>query len=117
MNLIQFLSMKLHQGIVFIDGYGELNRGRSLLQDEFRKGRPKSVVVAETTNALHQLIFQDRHVTYREIELTLVISVTSIHSILHGYLTIKKICSRWIPHNLLVAQKRLGLTWQKCFNN
>ena len=27
---------------------GEFNRGRSSLQDEFREGRPKSVVVVET---------------------------------------------------------------------
>ena len=33
-----------------------------------------------------QQILQDRHVNYREIETTLGISVTSIHSILHGLL-------------------------------
>ena len=51
--------------------YGEFNRGRSSLQDEFRKGRPKSVIVPD---AVRQLILQDRHVTYREIEITLGIS-------------------------------------------
>ena len=40
--------------------YGEFNRGRNSLQDEFREGRPKSVVVPES-----QLILVDRHVTYR----------------------------------------------------
>ena len=48
--------------------YGEFNRGRSSLQDEFREGRSKSVVVPETINAVRQLILHDRHVTYREIE-------------------------------------------------
>ena len=43
--------------------------------------------------------------TYREIETTLGISGTSIYSILHEHLTVKKICSRWIPHNLSIAQK------------
>ena len=70
--------------------YGEFNRGRSSLQDEFREGRPKSVVVPETIDAVRQLILQDRHVTYREIETTLGISGTSIHSILHEHLTVKK---------------------------
>ena len=41
MNITQFLAIKLHQGPVFI------NRGRSSLQDEFREGRLKSVVVPE----------------------------------------------------------------------
>ena len=36
--------------------YGELNQGRSSLQDEFRKGRPKSNVVPETIGAVRQLI-------------------------------------------------------------
>ena len=71
--------------------------GSSLL-DEFREGRPKSVVVA-----VRQLILQDCHVTYREIETTLGISGTSIHSILHEHLTVKKICLRWIPDNLPIA--------------
>ena len=74
--------------------YGEFNRGRSSLQNEFRKGRSKSVVVPETIKAVSQQILQDRHVTYREIETTLGISGTSIHSILHKHLTVKKICSR-----------------------
>ena len=56
-------------------------------------------------DAVCQLILQDRHVTYREIETTLGISGTSIHSILREHLTVKTICSRWIPHNLLIAQK------------
>ena len=33
-------------------GYFEFNQGRSSLQDEFREGRPKSVVVPETIDAV-----------------------------------------------------------------
>ena len=69
--------------------YGGFNRGHSSLQDEFREGRPKSVVVLETIDAVRQLILQDGHVTYCEIETTLGISGTSIHSILHEYLAVK----------------------------
>ena len=67
--------------------YGEFNRGRSSLQDEFREGRPKSNVVPETIDAVRQLILQDRHVTYRRIEPTFGIRGTSIHSIFHENLT------------------------------
>ena len=39
---------------------------------------------------MHQLILQNRHVIYREIETILGISGTSIHSILYEDLTIEK---------------------------
>ena len=68
--------------------YGEFNRGRSSLQNEFREGRPKSVVVPEAIDAVRQLILYGRHMTYREIETTVGISGTSILSILHEDLTV-----------------------------
>ena len=45
----------------------------------------------KTIDAVRQLILQDSHVTYREIETTLDISGTSIHSILHEHLTQKNL--------------------------
>ena len=60
---------------------------------------------------------QDHHVTYCEIEAILFISSTSIHKILHEHLVLKKICSRWIPHNLTKAQKDARVDWcKKMFN-
>ena len=81
--------------------YGECNRGHS--KRNFVKVVKKTVVVPETIDSVRQPILQDRHVFFREIETTLDISGTSIHSILHEHLTVKKICSRWIPHNLSIA--------------
>ena len=82
MNLIQFLAMKLHQGPVFIDGMvnstevvvhsktnfvkvvqNQLLFRKPLMLCVFREGCPKSVVVPETSDAVRQLILQDRHVT------------------------------------------------------
>ncbi|XP_015599901.1 histone-lysine N-methyltransferase SETMAR-like [Cephus cinctus] len=93
--------------------YNEFNHGRRSLQDEFREGRPKSVVVPQNIDAVHELIKQDRHVTYREIEASLGFSMTSINKILHEHLAVKKICSRWIPHNLTNAQKKARVDWCK----
>ena len=62
---------------------------------------------------MRQLILQDRHVTYRDIETTLGINGTSIHSILHEHLIVKKICLRWIPYNLSIAQKKARVDWSK----
>ena len=58
---------------------------------------------------MRQLILQDDNVTYREIETILGISGTSMHLILHEHLTVKKICSRWIAHNLSIAQKNQSI--------
>ena len=54
--------------------YVEFNRGRSSPQNKFREGRSKSDVVPETIDAVRQLILQDRHMAYCEIETTLDIS-------------------------------------------
>ena len=80
--------------------------GRRSLKDEVREGPPKIDVVSENIDAVLELIMQDRHVTYREIKPSLDISSTNIYSILQEHLAVKKICSRWISHNLTIAQKR-----------
>lgn len=93
--------------------YNEFVRDRRWLFDEFREGRPKSIVVPANIDAVRNLIMEDRHVTYREIESSLGISSTSVKSILHEHLSVKKICSRWIPHNLKTAQKEARVSWCK----
>ena len=63
-------------------------------------------------------IFGDDAPSYGEIETTLGISGASIHLILHEYLIVKKICSRWIPHSLSIAQKRpVSMGRKKCCKN
>ena len=42
-----------------------------------------------------------------------IISYTSMHSVLHEHLAVKKICSRWIPHNLTIAQTKVRVHWCK----
>ena len=91
--------------------FKELNRGRRSLNDELREGPPKTAVVSKNINAVRKLIMQDRYVTYREIEASLGISSTSINSILHEHLAVKKICSRWISHNFTIVQKKVHIDW------
>ena len=84
---------------------------RSKLQDEFREGHPKSVAVPETTDIVRQLILQNQ-------QSTLNINGTRIHSILHENFIVNRICSRWISHNLSIAQKRIvSIGQKKCFKN
>ena len=63
--------------------FSEFDRGRRSLKDKVHEGRPKTAIVPEYIDAVRELIMQHRHVTYREIEASLDISPTSIHSLLH----------------------------------
>ena len=59
------------------------------------------------------MIERDWHITYREIQASLGIDVEAIHTILHDHLSIRKLCSRWIPHDLTEAQKQVRVKWSK----
>ena len=59
--------------------FNVFNCGRRSHKDEVREGRSKTAVVPENIDAVLELIMQDRHLTYREIEASLGISSTSIH--------------------------------------
>ena len=48
-----------------------------------------------------------------EIEVAFAIFSTSIHSILHEHLAVKKICPYWIPNNSTIAQKYVRVDWCK----
>ena len=89
--------------------FSEFNRDRCSLSDAFREGRPKWAVVPENIDAVCKMIEQDRHVTYCEIEASLSSSSTSIYVILYEHLAVRKLCSRWIPHNLTIAQKKVRI--------
>ena len=95
--------------------FTEFQRGRTFLSDKFREGRPSTSVVA----TVREMIERDRHITYREIQASLDIDMKAIHTILHDYLSVRKLCSRWIPHNLTEEVKnRLVLNGaKKCSRN
>ena len=105
--------MKLHHGSVFIDCMVNSTEVVVHSKTNFVKVVHNQLLFRKPLVAVRQLILQDRHVTYREIETTLGISGTSIHSILHEHLTVKKIFLRWIPHNLSIAKKKARVDWSK----
>ena len=44
---------------------------------------------------------------YQQIETILGISSTTINSIIHDYLNLRKTCARWVAHTLTDYQKQL----------
>ncbi|CAH1984799.1 unnamed protein product [Acanthoscelides obtectus] len=91
--------------------YGEFKRGRVSLSDDPRVGAPKTVVTQENVDAVRKLIIEDRHVTYRKIEVSLKISKISIQKTLHEELGVRKLVSRWIPYLLTEEQKPARINW------
>lgn len=93
--------------------YLEFQRGHTSLSDKSREGRPKTAFTEDNIAAVRQLIIEDRHVTYREIEASLSISGTTVHKILHEALSVRKLVSRWIPHSLTEDHKATRVRWCK----
>ena len=72
-------------------------------------------------SAVDVLIKEDPRRTYKDIERALVISSPSVSIILHQYLRVRKISSRWVPHILSDGPKCTRVEWctemLKRFNN
>ncbi|CAH2011740.1 unnamed protein product [Acanthoscelides obtectus] len=71
--------------------YGEFKRRRVNLSDDPRVGALNTAVTQENVDPVRKLIIEDRHVTYREIEVSLKILKTSIQKILHEELGVRKL--------------------------
>ena len=69
--------------------FNKFNCGQRSLKHMVRECHPKTAVVSENIDAVRELIMQDRHMAYHEIEPSLGISPNSIHSILHEQLAVK----------------------------
>lgn len=93
--------------------FAEFKRGRSTLSHASGAGRPKTAVTQENIDAVQKLIEEDRHVTYQEIQTSLGIGGSQVHKILHEELWVRKLISRWVPHNLSEEQKAARVTWCK----
>jgi len=91
--------------------FSEFQRGRSSLSKTFSGGRPKSAITPENIDAVQKIIEEDRHATYQEIQSSLGIGMSQIQKILHDELWVRKLISRWVPHNLTEAQKATRVSW------
>ncbi|GBP75963.1 hypothetical protein EVAR_54616_1 [Eumeta japonica] len=83
----------------------QFKQGRINLSNKFYDGRSSTVVNNENIDTVRRMIETDQYVTYREIRASLGIGMSQLQLILYKYLDMKKLCSRWIPHNLTAVQK------------
>ena len=71
----------------------------------------------DNINAVEKMVQEDARVTYKDIQASLRIGSGRVANILHTYLRISKVSSRWVPHSLTDGQKVTRVELLRRFNN
>ena len=79
---------------------GEFKCGRMSSEDEARSGRPLNATDEEMCKKVRDLVYSDRRIQVEEIAQTLGISHSSVSTILHEHLGMRKLTARWVPKSL-----------------
>ena len=74
--------------------FREFQRNKFSVQDAPRSARPSTSPTEQTIDVLRRIIEDDLHSTYQQIEAIVGISSTTINSIIHDYLNLRKVCGR-----------------------
>ena len=74
--------------------------GREDVNDDLRSGRPLSELIDENIELVRQVITNDPHSTYDDIIAETFLSHGTIERIIHDHLKLRKVTSRWVPHQL-----------------
>ena len=91
--------------------FKEFKREKTNFKDDHRSGRPSTAVTEKNVENLRKIIKDDRHVTYQQIQQSLEISAGSVKKILKDDLGVRKVCSRWVPHQLTDHQRQARIKW------
>ena len=78
--------------------------GRMEIEDQPRSGRPVSGTTEENIELVRSVVEANPHSTYDEIEVETELSRGTIFNIIHDHLKLRKITSRWVPHELTPQQ-------------
>ncbi len=84
----------------------EFVSGRREVHDEMREGRPRDSLTSDAIAGVKALLDEDRRLTIRHLELLMKeemcnpVSHMTIQRILHKELGFRRVCARWVPHDL-----------------
>lgn len=81
------------------------------LDDQPSTGRPISSITDRTIALVKQMVDEDRRVTVQEIEKEVGIAHSTVLKILHDELKMRKLCARWVPHQLSEDNIKARLTF------
>ena len=95
--------------------YADFKHGRTDTNDAEWSSCPNSAVVLEDSKKLHRLVLADHKLKLHEIAEELM-SEGRVFTILQEPLSMRKLCSKWVPCLLTVDQKQL-VDDSECFCN
>ncbi|KYQ57078.1 hypothetical protein ALC60_04066, partial [Trachymyrmex zeteki] len=78
---------------------------RAMIYYDFRRGLLRQECIDQFTST-----FGDKAPSFATVAMMHGVNVTIA---LHDHLAVKKVCSRWIPHNLTKSQKDAHVDWCK----
>ena len=90
--------------------YLQFRRGVFDLEDEPHTGRLSNVATPETVDAA---ITVNRRITFRQLEVLLHISKSTLQRIVSEQLSVKKVCALWVPYALSDEQRKNRVEWCK----
>ena len=79
--------------------------GTEDFEDEARPGRPITAATPASIKVISDLIESNPYINFEEMEAETSYSHGSIFRIIHDHLKLRKIISRWVPHQLNDLQK------------
>ncbi|GBP29372.1 hypothetical protein EVAR_22744_1 [Eumeta japonica] len=79
--------------------------GRTNLTDDLREERLSMATFDDKINTMRLMTETDKIIVYQQIPTSLCIGRSQVLKILYKHLAVRKLCTRWIPHNLIEAQK------------
>lgn len=85
--------------------WNRFSQGRVSLDDDQRCGRPISLATDDNVTRVKELLDADPHLSLRMLSMDMDFSKDTVRNILTagGF---RKVCSRWVPHNLTQAHKQ-----------
>ena len=86
--------------------FNKFKSGVEDLKDKLRKGRPITEVTQASIEKVRVVIENDPWCLYNEIEAETALSHGTIYIIIHAHLNMRKLVSRWVPHELTEKNRR-----------
>lgn len=80
--------------------------GEMDIEEKPRPGRPVSRITKDNIDFVRSLILDDPHSTFDELEDETELSRGTLSTIIHDHLGLRKVTSRWVPHDLTPDQKK-----------